>query len=114
MASCNTNDFRGLPSVLDTAGPSTLSRAEDLWAGPLALLAAGLTFFAAYEVTVAPPDDLLAGVEPALIHAVVAPVIATVQPPGGNAGEGPSQVSVQTSPKTISMIAAAKPGTVER
>ena len=111
MASCNsssnTNDFRGLPSVLDTAGPSTLGRAVDLLAGPLALVAAGLTFFAAYELTVAQPVDLLADVEPALTHAVAAPVAAPAQAHGRSAGEDPARVSAQAIPKTISMIAGA-------
>ena len=103
MSSCNNNDFRGLPSVLNTAGPSMLARGLDFLAGPLALAAAGLTFFMAFELTVTQPADVLTIVDPVLNHAVAAP-----QPHVGRTADVPGPVP-ELDAKTISMVAGAAP-----
>ena len=79
MASRNNSDLRSVPSVLETASAPPLARALDWLAGPLALAAASLTFFAAYDLTVTQPPDLFAGEQPALVQTVAAQVTAPLQ-----------------------------------
>ena len=76
MASCNNSDLSSVPSVLETASAPPLGKALDWLAGPLALTAAGLTFFAAYDLTVTQPPDLFTDVQPALVQTVSAEVTA--------------------------------------
>ena len=79
MASCNNSDLRSVPSVLETASALTLARVLDFLAGPLALAAAGVTFFAAYDLTVTQPPDLFTGVQPAFVQTVAAQVTAPLE-----------------------------------
>ena len=109
MASCSNSNLRNAPSVLQTASAPRLARVVDLLAGPMALAAAGLTFFAAYELTVAPPPDLLTGVQPAVVHTVAAQVTAPLQPDSSGAVSGQNRVSVQESSKTVSMLSGPAP-----
>ena len=109
MASCNNSDLRSVPSVLDTASAPTLARVLDWLAGPLALAAAGLTFFAAYDLTVTQPADLFSGVQPAFVHTVAAQVTAPMQPDGSGTVNERSRVSVQENSKTMSMLTGATP-----
>jgi hypothetical protein len=104
MSSCKSNDFGGRPSVHNTVGPSWFVRALDFLAGPLALAAAGLTFFMAYELTVAQPADWLVIVEPVPSLAVVAP-----QPQISRTADVSGPVPAQADAKTISMVAGAAP-----
>ena len=76
MASCNNSDLSSVPSVLETASAPPLAKALDWLAGPLALTAAGLTFFAAYDLTVTQPPDLFTDVQPALVQTVAAQITA--------------------------------------
>lgn len=108
MPSCNYSDLRSLPSVLETARPPTLVRALDLLAGPLALAAAGLTFFAAYDLAVTQPPDLFTGEQPAFVNTVAAQVTSPMQP-DGSADNGPGRVSLEESVKTMSMLSGATP-----
>ena len=109
MASCNNSDLRSVPSVLETASAPTLASALDWLAGPLALAAAGLTFFAAYDLTVTQPPDLFAGVQSALVHTVAAQVTAPHQPDSSGAANVHSRVSVQENSKTMSMLSGPAP-----
>ena len=109
MDSCNNSDLRNVPSVLETARAPTLARAVDWLAGPLALAAAGLTFFAAYDLTVTQPADLFTGMQPTLVHTVAAQVTAPMQPDGSGAANGHSRVSEQENSKTMSMLTGATP-----
>ena len=109
MASCNNSDLRSVPSVLETASAPTLASALDWLAGPLALTAAGLTFFAAYDLTVTQPPDLFTGVQPALVQTVAAQITAPLQPDSSGAVNGNSRVSVQESPTTMSMLSGPAP-----
>lgn len=109
MASRNNNELRSVPSVLETARVPTIARAVDLLAGPLALAAAGLTFFAAYDLTVTQPADLFTGVQPTVVHTVAAQVTAPMQPDGSGAGNGHGRVSGQENSKTMSMLTGATP-----
>ena len=79
MASSNNSDLRSVPSVLETASAPTLARVLDFLAGPLALAAAGMTFFAAYDLTVTQPPDLFTEVQPAFVQTVAAQVTAPLQ-----------------------------------
>lgn len=109
MASCNNSDLRSVPSVLETASAPTLARVLDWLAGPLALAAAGLTFFAAYDLTVTQPADLFSGVQPAFVHTVAAQVAVPIQPDGSGTVNERSRVSVQENSKTMSMLTGATP-----
>ncbi len=109
MASRNNSEFRSVPSVLETARAPTLSRALDLLAGPLALAAAGLSFFAAYDLAVTPPADRFTGMQPALVHTVAAQVTAPLQADGSGAASGHSRLSEQETSKTMSMLTGATP-----
>lgn len=109
MASCNNSDLRSVPSVLETASAPTLTRALDWLAGPLALTAAGLIFFAAYDLTVTQPPDLFTGAQPALAQTVAAQITAPLQPDSSGAVTGNSRVSVQANPTTMSMLSGTTP-----
>lgn len=109
MALCNNSDLRSVPSVLETESAPTLARVLDWLAGPLALAAAGLTFFAAYDLTVTQPADLFTGVQPALVHTVAAQVTAPMQPDGSGTVNERSRVSEQENSKTMSMLTGATP-----
>jgi hypothetical protein len=107
MSSYQTHDFRDLPSVINTASPSMLVRTLDFLAGPLALAAAALTFFMAYELTVALPTGLLAVAEPALSRVVPASPELPAQVHARHAGDGPGLLSAQANPQTISVVEGA-------
>ena len=107
MASRNNSKSRCVPSVLETARVPTIARAVDLLAGPLALAAAGLTFFAAYDLTVTQPADLFTGVQPTVVHTVAAQVTAPMQLDGSGVGNGHGWVSEQENSKTMSMFTGA-------
>lgn len=110
MASRNNSDLRSAPSVLDTASAPTFARVLDFLAGPLALVAAGLTFFAAYDLTVNQPPDLFTGVQPAFAQTVAAhQVTAPVQTGSSGVVNGRSRVSMQESPQTLSMRSGPAP-----
>ena len=109
MASCNNSDLRSVPSVLETENAPTLARALDWLAGPLALAAAGLTFFAAYDLTVTQPADLFSGVQPVFVHTVAAQVAVPLQQDSSDAVDERSRVSVQENSKTLSMLTGATP-----
>jgi hypothetical protein len=107
MSSYKSHDFRGLPSVIDTAGPSRLVRTLDFLVGPLALASAGLTFFMAYELTVALPTELLVVAEPPLSRVVPAPPELPAQVHARHAGDGSGMASAQANPQTISVVEGA-------
>ena len=109
MASRNHSDLRGAPSVLETAGGQRLAKVLDFLAGPVALAAAGLTFFAAYDLTVNQPPDLFTGVQPAIAHAASAQVAAPLQLDSSGTVNGHSGVSAPEKLKTISMLSGPAP-----
>ena len=109
MASRNNSDMRSVPSVLQTASAPTLAKILDGLAGPLALAAAALTFFAAYDLTVTQPPDLFAGMQPAFVQTVAVQDMAPQQPDSRSAVNAPSRTFVQKNPTTLSMLSGPAP-----
>ncbi len=108
MASCNNNDLHSVPSIYETASAPTFARVLDWLAGPLALAAAGLTFFAAYDLTVSQPPELFAGLQPAFVQTVAAPFTALQQPDSRSAVNAPRAYAQENS-KTLSMLSGPAP-----
>lgn len=109
MALFKNSDMRSAPSVLATASAPTLARVLDFLAGPLALVAAGMTFFAAYDLTVTQPPDLFTGVQPAFVETVATQVTAPQQSDSSSAVKGRGLVLVQEHPTTTSMLSGPAP-----
>ena len=109
MASYNNNHLRSVPSVLPTARAPTLARVIDFVAGPLALVAAGITFFAAYDLTVTQPPDLFTGVQPAFVQTGAVQVVAPLPSEHSGAVKGRGLVSVQENSTTTSMLSRPAP-----